>query len=568
MDLGPEADEAGGESSEEALRGVAPGGDDAVAARARAEIEARLFGGPPPPPAEPEVVGRYRIEGQIGAGGMGVVYRAHDPELDRHVAVKLLRSDTVGDELARQRMLREARSMARLAHPNVIHVYDVGIVDEQVFVAMELVDGVSLGSWLMTGSRPWLEVLERFLAAGEGLQAAHDAGLIHRDFKPENVLIAADGRVRVLDFGLARSADVEGDVTRGEPPVGDAGAEVEGGVDGESGGAPAEAGRTLGADLSGSLTRTGALLGTPRYMSRELFLGRPADERSDLFAYCVALYEGLYGRSPFAGDTMEAYLGAVVEGEVREPPSHVDVPPWIWPVLRRGLESDPEARYPSMASLLQALRPEGASPAAGSRRTLLLFGALGIGLLMVVGLALSQIWSNEQEGRGTGDGEGGDRPVLAAADPPASDPEGDPAGGQRASVTTGETSSTSGTTGSAGITGEATEAREATDTETVTTTAAASDGASSAGAETEGGAKGGARTNPIKWSGRRDWCYMDEDRYHLLLRMPKRRATIRDREGRCYRCRVEARASRVQRFQPDDCGHYQVCGPTPEEECG
>jgi hypothetical protein len=486
---------------------------------------------------------------------MGVVYRAHDPELDRHVAVKLLRSDTVGDELARQRMLREARSMARLAHPNVIHVYDVGVVDEQVFVAMELVDGVSLGSWLMTGSRPWEEVLGRFLAAGEGLQAAHDAGLIHRDFKPENVLIAADGRVRVLDFGLARSADVEGDVTRAEPlEVGD--------VEGESGGAPAEGGPTLGADLSGSLTRTGALLGTPRYMSRELFLGRPADERSDLFAYCVALYEGLYGRSPFAGDTVEAYLGAVVEGEVREPPPHVDVPPWIWPVLRRGLESDPEARYPGMASLLRALRPEGARPAGGSRRTLLLFGALGIGLVMVVAVVLSQIWSNEQEGREGG--ASGESSVLAAADPPT----GDPAGAHAASGTTGasSTSTTTGardTTGAAGTTTSATEAAE-----TVSTTAAVSGGAISAGAETGGEAKGGVRTNPIKWSGRRDWCYMDEDRYHLLLRMPKRRATIRDREGRCYRCRVEARASRVQRFQPDDCGHYQVCGPTSEEECG
>ena len=535
----------------EALRGVAPGGDDPVAARARAEIEARLFGGPPPPPAQPAVVGRYRIEGQIGAGGMGVVYRAHDPELDRHVAVKLLRGDTVGDELARQRMLREARSMARLAHPNVIHVYDVGVVDEQVFVAMELVDGVSLGSWLMTGARPWQEVLERFLAAGEGLLAAHNAGLIHRDFKPENVLIAADGRVRVLDFGLARSADVEGEVVRPEPPVGD---DAEGDR-GTPSPVAAEGRTTLRADLSGSLTRTGALLGTPRYMSRELLLGRPADERSDLFAYCVALYEGLYGRSPFAGDTIEAYLGAVVEGEVREPPSHAVVPPWIWPVLRRGLEADPEDRHPGMASLLEALRPEGATAAKGSRvRGVVVIGALGIGLVaVIVALVLSQTWSKEQEGD-----EGGSV-TLAGAEPAASDRTGAVSG----------TTGTTGTTGTAGTAGTAgTKATAGTTGAAGTTVGMGTGSSTSAGGATEGEPKSGVRTNPMKWSARRDWCYMDEDRYHLLLRMSKRRTTIRDREGRCYRCRVEARASRVQRFQPDDCGHYQVCGPTPEEECG
>ncbi|MEZ4448658.1 MAG: serine/threonine-protein kinase [Nannocystaceae bacterium] len=205
------------------LKSVAPGSDDSAARRARAAIEARLFGAmfdaaavdepaPGPVPAAdadaPTQVGRYVLESRIGAGGMGVVYRAHDPELDRHVAVKLLRAAIAAhqDERARLRMIREARAMARLAHPNVIHVYDVGAVEDQVFVAMELVDGPSLARWLGGGARAWQEVLDRFLAAGEGLAAAHRAGLIHRDFKPENVLVGEDGRVRVLDFGLARTA--------------------------------------------------------------------------------------------------------------------------------------------------------------------------------------------------------------------------------------------------------------------------------------------------------------------------------------------------------------------------
>ncbi|HGG58121.1 MAG TPA: serine/threonine protein kinase, partial [Nannocystis exedens] len=371
------SDEMSGLSSDaEALRDafrVPAEDDDAIAARARAQIEAQLFGGAPPTPAEPELVGRYRIEGQLGAGGMGVVYRAYDPELDRRVAVKLLREDTVADERARQRMLREARSMARLAHPNVIHVYDVGIVGDQVFVAMELVIGVSLGAWLMSAPRPWQEVLDRFLAAGEGLHAAHVAGLIHRDFKPENVLVAADGRVRVLDFGLARSAV---QVSVDETP-----AHTGGDLEVEPFAHAATFRRTLGA----SLTRTGALLGTPRYMSPELCLGRPADARSDLFAFCVALYEGLYGRAPFKGDTVEAYLRAVVAGEVCEPPKDDNsVPPWIWPVLERGLAADPEARYADMSVLLAALRRQEPSTKRGLTRPLL----LGAGLVVVLGLGL------------------------------------------------------------------------------------------------------------------------------------------------------------------------------------
>jgi len=483
---------------------------------------------------------------------MGVVYRAHDPELDRRVAVKLLRSDTAFDEKARQRMLREARSMARLAHPNVIHVYDVGVVGDQVFVAMELVDGVSLGAWLMGASRPWQEVLGRFLAAGEGLIAAHRAGLIHRDFKPENVLVAADGRVRVLDFGLARTTDSEG-TARGEPL-----AELEGELE-EAAAASGEQPITLRGELAGSLTRTGALLGTPRYMARELCLGEPADARSDLFAFCVALYEGLYGRAPFPGDTVEAYLSAVIDGEVREPPVSADVPPWIWPVLRRGLEADPDARFTEMSALLSALRPEEASSAQSpvGRRRWLVVGALGLGVLGL-GVFAAQTWPKGQEHGGPRTEVAGAAALVGAEENATTarsqesadvDAGSDPVGSGAAT----EGATTTGETGTGTGTGTETETDDGSGSET--------------GPGTDTSAQAQPQAHPAKWPGRRDWCYMDEDRYHLLRRMKRRRATIRDREGRCYVCRVETRAARVGRFQPDDCGHYQVCGPAASEEC-
>ncbi|MEZ4380040.1 MAG: serine/threonine-protein kinase [Nannocystaceae bacterium] len=537
-----------------ALREAAPG-DDPIAAQARAAIEASLFGvAATPAPAELQRVGRYEIEGKLGAGGMGVVYRAYDPELDRHVAVKLVRSDTAGDELARQRMIREARAMARLAHPNVIHVYDVGTVDDQVFVAMELVDGVSLGAWLMAGARPWEAVLERFVAAGEGLLAAHRAGLIHRDFKPENVLVAGDGRVRVLDFGLARSA-LEAPRGAEAAASGDDGATVEAG-EGASMSEPTTLREAGG--LGGSLTRTGALLGTPRYMARELCLGRPADARSDLFAFCVALYEGIYGRSPFPGETVTGYLEAVVNGELREPPADSAAPPWLWPVLGRGLAGDPEDRYPDMAALLDALRgpPRGAASPWRARGLALVAG------LGAAGLVAALAWGLGPRGEGAS-AAGASAAGLAPAE------AGPPVDAARAlAAEAGETSG-------AAVSG-ATEAGEANDTDARGTDAAsgASTGAEAGGAAASGEAAGAAAAGEtsgvaaVKTSPRRrDWCYMDEDRYLLLRRMPRRRAHIRDRDGRCYACRVESRAARVQRFQPDDCAHYQVCGRVADGEC-
>ncbi len=556
-------------SESEALRDAfgGPAEDDAIAARARAQIEARLFGGLPSTPAEPEIVGRYQIEGQLGAGGMGVVYRAYDPELDRRVAVKLLREDAVADERARQRMLREARSMARLAHPNVIHVYDVGIVGDQVFVAMELVIGVSLGAWLMSAPRSWREVLDRFLAAGEGLHAAHVAGLIHRDFKPENVLVAADGRVRVLDFGLARSA-VQSPVSEGPVPT-----------SGELDLVPEAHAATFRRTLGASLTRTGALLGTPRYMSPELCLGRPADARSDLFAFCVALYEGLYGRAPFKGDTVEAYLQAVVAGEVCEPPKDDNsVPPWIWPVIERGLAADPDARYTDMSVLLAALRPQESATKRGFMRPLL----LGAGLVAVLGLVALGTWpkgqavSNSQALSADASGlEMGTATGITAAIGSSV-----PAGSVLTAAATTDTDTDTGgaTPAGAGTAGTGTAGTGTVGMGTGTAgTGTGTAGTSTAGTSTGSTSTDGPRqavsgskkrtTNAAKWPLRRGWCYLGEDHYKLIRRMSKRRSKIRDDEGRCFSCRVEARAARVKGFKPDDCAHYQLCAPVAAEEC-
>jgi eukaryotic-like serine/threonine-protein kinase len=274
-------------------------------------------------------VGRYVVLDRIGAGGMGVVYAAYDPELDRRVALKLLRPDRFGGEAGRSRLLREAQALARLTHPNVVAVHDAGTFGDRVFVAMELVEGETLRQWLEAEPRSWREVLDRFLPAGRGLAAAHAAGLVHRDFKPENVLLGRDGRVRVVDFGLAKA-------------LADAAEE------------PAEALAEPGGGTP--LTEWGVVLGTPAYMAPEQVRGIAADARSDQFSFCVALYEALYGERPFAG-----------EGVVREAPAGTRVPGWLRAVVLRGLKASPEERYPAMDGLLRDLEGD---PEAVRRRWL------------------------------------------------------------------------------------------------------------------------------------------------------------------------------------------------------
>jgi tetratricopeptide (TPR) repeat protein len=280
--------------------------------------------------------GRYVIIERIGAGGMGVVWKAYDPELDRRVALKLVRLDrgrdvgsddpTRADE-PRERLLREAQAMAKLAHPNVIAVHDVGTLGDEVYVAMELVDGPNLAAWLRGRRRPWREILHAFVQAGRGLAAAHAANLVHRDFKPDNVLVGGDGRVRVTDFGLSRALD-QPERPTGASPASDR--------------------------LFDSLTTTGAVVGTPAFMSPEQHLGRATDPRSDQFSFCVALYEALAGQRPFAAANIHELTRAVVAGAIREPPPG-RMPRFVRRALVRGLAPRPDDRFPSMDALLAAL---------------------------------------------------------------------------------------------------------------------------------------------------------------------------------------------------------------------
>jgi tetratricopeptide (TPR) repeat protein len=286
-------------------------------------------------------VDRYVLLRTLGSGGMGTVFAAYDPVLDRKVAIKLLRTGA-GDPERRARLIREAQAMARVSSRNVVAVHDAGAAGEQVYVAMELVGGGTLGSWLRERPRTWREIARVFEAAGRGLAAAHASGVVHRDFKPDNVLIDGD-RVCVADFGLAAPIDSEG-----EQP-----------------------------QALESLTVTGAVVGTPAYMSPEQLAGSAVDAKSDQFSFCVALYEALYGARPFAGTTIAELSAEVAAGRVRQPPR--SRPAWLVSVVARGLAADPDARHPSMAALLGKLVRHR------SRRALW----LGAGAIAVAGIAIA-----------------------------------------------------------------------------------------------------------------------------------------------------------------------------------
>lgn len=310
-------------------------------------------------------VGRYVVLGRIGRGGMGVVYAGYDPELDRKVALKLLRADLGAGQPAETvplRLLREAQAIARLSHPNVIAVFDAGSLGDQVFLAMELVEGPTLRQWLAAERRPWREVVRRFVLAGRGLAAAHAAGLVHRDFKPDNVLLGEDGRVRVADFGLARVA--------GLPETPDA---------------PEE--RGSGGVLTSPLTQWGVAVGTPGYMAPEQLQGVGADARSDQFSFCVALWEALYGERPFAGESTGEIAAAMARGTVREAPAAAGVPDHVRQALLRGLAVDPAARHPDMDALLGRLERD---PAAVRRRWLAAAAGVAVVAAVFAGLGYLQ----------------------------------------------------------------------------------------------------------------------------------------------------------------------------------
>lgn len=294
----------------------------------RNRLRAKMFG----VDATPIEIGRFTVLETVGAGGMGVVYAAHDRELDRRVAVKLLRPAREDDaSVGKGRLLREAQALAKLSHPNVVQVYEVGTFNDRVFLAMEFLPGPTLRSWLMDEPRPWADVLRHFVEAGRGLAAAHQQGVIHRDFKPANLLFGGDGRVRVVDFGLARAA---GEIRREL---------LEASPDGPS------------SSFAAELTQTGEIMGTPAYMSPEQARHETVDARSDQYSFCVALYEALFGMRPHAGRSTAEVLVAVAEGEVRPPPRNTKVPGRIVRAIMRGLSAEPGQRFASMDALLDEL---------------------------------------------------------------------------------------------------------------------------------------------------------------------------------------------------------------------
>ena len=313
-----------------------------------------------------EAVDRYVILSRLGAGAMGVVYAAFDPELDRKVALKLLHparleaDDISASASGRARLYREAKALARLAHPNVVAIHDVGVLGDQIFLAMEFVHGLTLNKWMKAGDapRPWPEVVRVMSLAGEGLAAAHDAGLVHRDFKPDNVLIGEhDRRVRVLDFGLAREEDEPDDAEAGSAEADDVQTRAERRAITKARSVIRASSIELGSQDFAGLTHTGALVGTPAYMSPEQHMGEPADARSDQFSFCVTLYQALYGHRPFTGETLTGLAFNVLQGKVRPAPVKTKVPARLRKIVLRGLAVDPKERYATMRELLDALKP-------------------------------------------------------------------------------------------------------------------------------------------------------------------------------------------------------------------
>ncbi|MEZ4380419.1 MAG: serine/threonine-protein kinase [Nannocystaceae bacterium] len=283
-------------------------------------------------------IGRYTVLERLGSGAMGVVYTAYDPKLDRRVALKLLRipREDSGSVMV-ARLIREAQALAKLSHPNVVAIHDCDTVGDHVYLAMELVEGTTLKRWLR-GARSPAEILERFVQAGRGLAAAHRVGLVHRDFKPDNVLLGDDGRVRVADFGIARNADEDplAGPSRIAERVADFAFE-----DTESGAA--------------RLTQTGAVVGTPAYMSPEQHVGVRVDARCDQFAFCVALFEALYRAHPFPSSSYLELRRRVLAGEVAPVPGRSDVPAKVRAAILRGLHVYPDKRFATMEALLEEL---------------------------------------------------------------------------------------------------------------------------------------------------------------------------------------------------------------------
>jgi eukaryotic-like serine/threonine-protein kinase len=314
-------------------------------------------------------VGRFRLIRHLGRGAMGDVWAARDPELDRDVALKFLgmRAQTLSDNAA-ERMRREAKAMARLSHPNVVAIHELCEVDGQIFCAMQLVDGVNLRSWV-AAPRTWQEIARVMLDAGRGLAAAHRAGLVHRDVKPENILIAADGRALVTDFGLAKLA-----------------------LDHQGHPGPDPAALPDTSALAQGMTQTGAVLGTPAYMSPEQLEGVAVTARSDQFAWCVTFYEVLFGSRPFTGATLEDLADAVRSRPAAAPGRH-GAPRALVSALLRGLAADPAARWPSMDELVAHIARAVGAP---RRRRLAFVAVTALAAAIAVALTVARAGGHDE----------------------------------------------------------------------------------------------------------------------------------------------------------------------------
>lgn len=300
--------------------------DDVEGEQLLARLEASLFRRAP----EPRTLGRWLILERMGAGAMGVVYAAYDPRLDRRVALKVLRAGRLDRPDARARMLREAQALAKISDPHVVHIYDVEELEGNVCLVMELIEGSTLEAW-QRQPRPFRELLDRYIAVAHGLAKIHEAGLVHRDVKPSNVLV--DGtRVVIADFGLVLADD---DSQPSDRPTG----------------IP-----STRSALELSLTEEGALVGTLGYMAPEQLAGEGATARSDQFAFCVSLYEALTGVRPFRGTTPRAVAEAMTVASLARAPNGTPLRRWVYRLLQRGLAEDPEQRFASMAEVEAALQ--------------------------------------------------------------------------------------------------------------------------------------------------------------------------------------------------------------------
>src|SRR5450755_761167 len=314
-------------------------------------------------------ISHYRIQERLGSGGMGVVYKAEDTRLGRTVALKFLSDRVPRDQLALDRLRREARAASALNHPNICTVYDIDEHDGQPFIAMELLEGQTLQQRIAGQSMPIDDLLDVALQAADALEAAHSKGILHRDIKPANIFIAGRGQVKILDFGLAKLSRTE---TAGSTSLPD------------------------DAFTETLLTTPGVPIGTVAYMSPEQARGEALDVRSDLFSFGAVLYEMATGQRAFTGKTVASVFAAVLTETPRSPAElNSLIPPALQLLIVRALEKNREARYANAGEMLSALKaikgsilPEPAVKTLAKRRSAVLWAVIAALILAALAAAL------------------------------------------------------------------------------------------------------------------------------------------------------------------------------------